>query len=63
MNQLMMQGTVIIEQNDCTYLDMAQACLVEKALETKAEAFMFIEHDMTFHPADVEGMIQRLFDS
>jgi len=63
MNQLMMQGTVIIEQTDCTYLDMAQACLVERALETKAEVFMFIEHDMTFNPADVEGMIQRLLDS
>ncbi len=64
MNELLKSGVNIIEHNDCTYLDMAQACLVDSALDTtEAEVFMFIEHDMVFQAADVEGMIERLLAS
>jgi hypothetical protein len=64
MNTLRSIGVHIIEYDGCPYIDMAQAYLVETALEqTKAEVFMFIEHDMVFDPQDVERMIQRLLDS
>lgn len=64
MNELLKRGVNVIEHCDCSYLDMAQACLVDSALEnTEAEVFMFIEHDMVFKAADVEGMIERLLAS
>lgn len=65
MRPLFASGVKLIEVDGCPYIDMAQALLVENALEQcpKAEVFMFIEHDMVFNPEDVEKIIHHLLDS
>ncbi len=61
MLQLFADGVSLLEVDGCPYIDMAEALLVESALEqTKADFFMFIEHDMVFKPSDVEKMISHL---
>jgi Glycosyl transferase family 2 len=64
MHKLFADGVQLLEIDGCPYIDMAQALLVESALEqTKADYFMFIEHDMVFKPQDVEKLISHLRDS
>lgn len=65
MRPLFASGVKLVEIDGCPYIDMAQALLVENALEQcpKAEVLMFIEHDMMFNPEDVEKIIQHLLDS
>lgn len=61
MRELFSQGTHMLDVDGCPYIDMAEALLVESALEkTEAEFFMFIEHDMVFNPLDVEKLISHL---
>ena len=61
---LFADGVQLLEVDGCPYIDMAEALLVECALEqTKADYFMFIEHDMIFKPQDVEKIISHIHES
>lgn len=64
MQVLFANGVTLLEIDGCPYIDMAEALLVETALEkTVADYFMFIEHDMIFNPEDVEKIITHLESS
>lgn len=54
-------GVPIVELEDCPYIDMSRACLVERAFEhdPNLDVIVWIDHDIIFRASDVIALAER----
>lgn len=57
-------GCLHIITRNCAYIDVARSAIVEGALTTTdAEVFVFIDHDIIFHPSEVVSLVNNCHES
>lgn len=58
-------GTPIMELEDCPYIDMARAALVENGLEAipDADVLLWLDHDIIFRADDIIGLARHCHES
>lgn len=49
---------VMVSEVGCPYVSHARATMLRKALDTKATAVVFIDHDLSWRPADLLKLIE-----